>query len=193
MRVISGEAGGIPLKTVPGRAVRPTGDRVKESMFSVLGDISGNVVFDLFAGSGGLGLEALSRGAQRVVFVEKETRHLRVLEQNLRKVEHALPSEGRAAAEIVRGDALQVPKCFAELRGRVDLILADPPYNSPSGAPGAESLIQNPAFQQWSKGAILVLEYSTDNQPVIDEQEWSLLRRKSFGHTTLSFLKARGS
>src|SRR2546422_4878742 len=102
MRIIGGEARGRPIRTPAGRETRPALDRVRESVFAILGErLEGASVLDLFAGAGGFGLEAVSRGAHRVVFVERDPAALRVLERNIRD----LGFGGRA--EVVKGDALR--------------------------------------------------------------------------------------
>jgi len=121
MRIIAGRWGGRRLKAPPGRDTRPTTDRVRESWFSALGPtVQGARVLDLFAGSGSLGLEALSRGAAEAVFVERARKALAALEDNVRTL------DAGSETHLVRGDAL----AYA---GRLDaaafdLALADPPY-----------------------------------------------------------------
>ena len=85
MRIIGGRARGIRLEAGSQEAVRPTTDRVKETVFNILGDITGCVVVDFFAGSGSLGLEALSRGAKKVYFVEQDVRTCRIIKKIFRK------------------------------------------------------------------------------------------------------------
>jgi len=125
-RVIAGVAGGRRL-TVPPSGVRPTGDRAREGLFNSLGtllDLDGAVVLDLYAGSGALGLEALSRGAAEVVFVESGPRVLPVLRTNLAAV-------GLPGGRVVAGS---VPTVVAgPAPARFDLVLADPPYATPVG------------------------------------------------------------
>lgn len=121
MRIIAGKWKSRRLATVPGRRVRPTTDRVREAWMSILGDrLRGADVADLFAGSGALGLEAMSRGAAHVTFVERSHGAARVLERNIRAL------DARAATTVVRSDAL------SHIRNtevdRYDLALADPPY-----------------------------------------------------------------
>ena len=123
MRVIAGRYGGRRLQAPPGAATRPTSDRVREALFSVLGDrVAGARVLDLFAGSGALGLEALSRGAERAVFIETDRAALTAIAANVQ----ALAAAGRASIRAT--DALRLPR-----DGPFDLILADPPYEAGSG------------------------------------------------------------
>jgi 16S rRNA (guanine966-N2)-methyltransferase len=120
MRVIAGAYKGRPLKAPPGRATRPTSDRVREALFSILGDVGGLHVLDLYAGSGALGIEALSRGAAEAVFVESSRRAAEVIRANLRAV-------GDPPATIRTEDALAH---LARDVGPYDLVFADPPYSS---------------------------------------------------------------
>jgi 16S rRNA (guanine966-N2)-methyltransferase len=119
VRIVAGEFGSRRIAVPPGRDVRPTADRAREAVFAALGTIDGAAVLDAFAGSGALGLEALSRGAATCVFVERAPRSLEVLRANIR----ALGVEERARVE--RGDALR----YLGAGGRsFDLVLLDPPY-----------------------------------------------------------------
>lgn len=121
MRIIAGRWRGHRLKPLRGKGVRPTSDRVREAWMAALGaDLEGAVVVDLFAGSGALGLEALSRGASHVTFVDLSRRALRVLRANLE-----LLGAG-TLTRVVRADALGYTKRMQ--REEVDLALADPPY-----------------------------------------------------------------
>lgn len=121
MRVIAGEAKGRRLKT-PTTGTRPMADRMRESVFSALGELEGCVVLDLYAGSGSLGLEALSRGASKATFVESSREAIVKLEQNI----EATGFEDRC--EVVWGDVSLVIGKHAE--DRVDLIFVDPPYST---------------------------------------------------------------
>jgi len=103
--------------------VRPTGDRVREALFSIVGPLDDAVVIDLFSGSGALGLESLSRGARRCVFVERDPAAARTIEQNLESL-------GLGAALVVRRDAIGVAREEARAGRSYDLVLADPPYGS---------------------------------------------------------------
>jgi len=120
MRVITGKARGVQLKTPDGMLTRPTTDRVKEALFSIIHfEIPGAKVLDLFGGTGQLGIEALSRGAKSAVFVDAQENACRLIKENLRRTK--MTQEG----QVVRSDYLQyLERC----RDRFDIILLDPPY-----------------------------------------------------------------
>jgi 16S rRNA (guanine966-N2)-methyltransferase len=120
VRVIAGRFGGRRLAAPPGRGTRPTSDRVREALFSILGPLDDEAVLDLYAGSGALGIEALSRGARSVVFVERDPRALAVLRGNLATV--------GAEGEVRRGDVLAALRDARERGETYDLVLCDPPY-----------------------------------------------------------------
>ena len=122
MRIIAGKWKSRRIAPVPGRGVRPTTDRVREAWMSILaGRIEGASALDLFAGSGALGLEALSRGAAHVTFVERSHRAVRVLERNIRAL------GAGPGATVIRGDAMAHLRALEPFA--YDLALADPPYD----------------------------------------------------------------
>ncbi len=141
VRVIAGSHGGRRLKAPPGRATRPTSDRVREALFSTLGALDGERVLDLFAGSGALGIEALSRGAGRAVFVERDARAAEVLRGNL-----AALGFGRDRAELRRGEALAALRTARERGEFYDLILIDPPYGDAAKLGGKLSALLAPVL-----------------------------------------------
>jgi 16S rRNA (guanine(966)-N(2))-methyltransferase RsmD len=121
MRVIAGRYGGRRLTAPPGAATRPTSDRVREALFSILGPrVEGARVLDLFAGSGALGIEALSRGAAAATFVDAAPAAIRVLRANLSALE--------IEAEVVRADALAALRTARAAARQYDLLFLDPPY-----------------------------------------------------------------
>lgn len=123
MRVISGQAKGHPLKAVPGSNTRPTTDKVKESLFSIIGPyFDGERVLDLFAGTGGLGIEALSRGADSAVFIDSHTPSIEVIRLNLASTKLS------ERAEVYRNDARRALKLLERAGKPFDLIFLDPPY-----------------------------------------------------------------
>jgi len=120
MRVIAGELGGRRLRSPRGEATRPTSERVREAVFSMLGELGGLRVLDLFAGSGALGIEALSRGAAAATFVDHDERALAAVRANLESL--------GAAARVVKSDA---PAFLERDSGALyDLVFLDPPYDS---------------------------------------------------------------
>ena len=118
MRIIAGTHRGHTIVAPKGRDTRPTSDRVRENVFNILGPVEGASVLDLYAGSGALGLEALSRGAGHVTFVERDVDAVRTIERNLDKL--------RLRATVLRNDAIAV---LASESRKYDLVLVDPPYD----------------------------------------------------------------
>ncbi len=121
MRIVAGSRKGHRISAPRGVVTRPTGDRVRESAFQLIGPIEGARVLDLFAGSGALGLEALSRGAARAVFVERDRDACRVITQNLEKLR-------LTSATVLNREVLDVLREEGARGRRYDLILADAPY-----------------------------------------------------------------
>jgi 16S rRNA (guanine(966)-N(2))-methyltransferase RsmD len=124
MRIIAGAYRGRRLRTPRGRATRPTAERVREALFAALGDLDGLAVLDLYAGTGALAIEALSRGAGRAVLVERDARALEALRANLATL--GIPRE---TAEVRRGEALRALRTARERAETYDLIFVDPPYS----------------------------------------------------------------
>ncbi len=125
MRVVGGRWGGRRLVAPAGRGVRPTSDRVREAVFAILGPLDGAVVLDLFAGSGALGVEALSRGAASATFVERSPVALRAIRANLEAV--------GARADVRARDARAFLRDARAAGGAYDLIFLDPPYRDAAG------------------------------------------------------------
>jgi 16S rRNA (guanine966-N2)-methyltransferase len=179
MRVIAGSAGGIRL-AVPKRGVRPTMDRVKAAIFSSLSDIiAGARVLDLFAGSGALGIEALSRGACSVVFVEADRQSAEIIEGNLDRTK----LNGRVREQDVF-DFLQHAS-GAEI---FDVVFADPPYEkTEAGERFTEKLLANEAlFQLLDPDGIFVLE-KRPAEALPETKLWRLIRQKTYGATEVLF------
>lgn len=168
MRVVAGELRGRRFEAPPGNDTRPTTDKVREAMFNALGSLDvvrDAVVVDLFAGSGALGIEALSRGAAEVVFVERDRAALRALRDNL----HDLGLGDRA--RVVQGDALVRARDLA-----ADLVLADPPYE----------------FDAWPEllGRIDASVVVAEAGEALDAVEgWSVIRAKRYGRTWVTFFE----
>lgn len=174
MRIVGGEWGGRLIAAPPGRGTRPTTDRVREAWMSAVSPYLNEArVLDLFAGSGALGIEALSRGASHATFVELDTGTIRVLRTNLEAL--GVPGERH---DIVRADAVR----FAQkLESRsFDVVFADPPYDSAS----AERLAE--IFRHSHFADLLCVEHSRA-ESIPDGPD---LRQRRYGDTTLSFLTA---
>ena len=120
MRIIAGSRRGHAIQAPRGRDTRPTSDRVRENVFNLVGPVDGAAVLDLYAGSGAMGLEALSRGAAKVVFVERDADAVRAIERNLDKL--------RLSGTILRQDAVAALATEAGSHRKYGLVLVDPPY-----------------------------------------------------------------
>ncbi len=152
MQIIAGMARNLELAAPPGSGVRPTLARSRKALFDSLGEFSGRNVLDLFAGSGALGLEAASRGAGRVVLIELDRSHCRVIEENIARVRK---TGVEIPIETVNADVLEPCRYAAKAAG-TDLILADPPY--PVSAEAYRKLLADSAFRAAFSGALLVWE-----------------------------------
>ncbi|MFJ5713428.1 16S rRNA (guanine(966)-N(2))-methyltransferase RsmD [Neobacillus sp. NPDC093127] len=123
MRVVSGVCKGRPLKAVPGNSTRPTTDKVKEALFNMIGPyFDGGIGLDLFAGSGGLGLEALSRGLDKVIFVDRDAKAIQVIHENIQACRF------EEQTEVYRNDARLALKALIKREMSFDYIFLDPPY-----------------------------------------------------------------
>jgi 16S rRNA (guanine966-N2)-methyltransferase len=169
VRVVAGDFKGHPLRAPRGAATRPTAERVREALFSMLGDVRAASVLDLFAGSGALGIEALSRGAEDAVFVDRDARAVAAIRRNLEAV--------GATADVRRQDAIRF---LAARRGTFDLVLIDPPYDSATrlAGPLAERL---PAVL--AKNAVVVTE-SDKRSPLV--LPLPLRRERTYGDVRIA-------
>ena len=174
MRVIAGTLGGRRLKAPRGTTTRPTSDRVKEALFALLGDIAGARVLDLFAGAGGLGIEALSRGAARAVFIERDQRALRALRENVRSL-----GLGAARAEVRAGDVLALLRTARGRAETYDLVFIDPPYSRASDLGRELSLLLAPLLELEAR---IVVE--SDRRAPLQLQA-QLERERTYGDTSI--------
>ena len=181
MRIIGGQARGRQIRLPAGCRIRPTADRVKESLFDILHPVEGAYFLDMYAGSGNVGLEALSRGARGSVFVEKDLRLADAVRKNLR----LLGFEGRG--EVIAAGAQQGLRRLGKRGERFDILFADPPYDEDilpeilRCLEGAEVLAEN---------GIIVLQHSVREDPKESlPQTLVMADQRRYGDTLLSFLK----
>ena len=181
MRVIAGSARSLPLKTLRGSTTRPTTDRIKETLFNMIAaDIPGGRFLDLFSGSGGIGIEALSRGASMAVFVEQDRAALQVIRQNL-KFTHL---EDRAT--VIGTDAV---RAVASMNPDVsfDVIFMDPPYGHALERRVLEA-IRNSSIAD--ENTLIIIEASADTDfSWLDELGFEMKRDKRYGSNRHVFVK----
>jgi 16S rRNA (guanine966-N2)-methyltransferase len=190
MRVIAGSAGGIQLE-VPKHGVRPTMDRVKAAIFSSLADkVVGARVLDLFAGSGGLGIEALSRGAASCLFVDHDRQAITTIERNLKKAK----ADGRPRQQNVfdfldrQSDQRPAAESSSSL-GKFDLIFADPPYEAmESGEKFTDKLLTNESLTKLLNDEGFFILEKRPEEKIPNMQLWNLIRQKTYGATEVLFL-----
>ena len=181
MRVITGKARGVQLKTPDGMTTRPTTDRVKEALFSIIQfDIPTAQVLDLFGGTGQLGIEALSRGAKSAVFVDAGEPACRLIRENLKRTK--LESDAR----IVRADYLDYLKRCKE---KYDIIFLDPPY--------AEVFLENALkciteIDILQTGGIIVTERPVGKELPWDFEGFTRSKDYKYGHTVLTIYRRNG-
>ena len=184
MRIISGTSKGRKLVTPRSQSLRPTSDRVKESIFNILqDDIVGKVVLDLFAGTGNLGIEALSRGAKKTIFVEKGRQALRLIQRNLTQ----FGLEERS--EILPKDAIRAIGILKQRGESFDLILMDPPYEK---GLIQRTLMKLNSYPIYHKDSILVIEHDRREPLSTVMDGWNLIRQRRIGDTVISFLTPQG-
>ena len=181
-RIIGGVVGSLRLKG-PANATRPTSDRVKESVFSILESmdaLEGSVVIDLFAGTGSLGLEAASRGAKSVTLVEKNRAASAICKENMALVDSGLRKSGVESSISLRQESAER---FIKTASKADLIFFDPPYEL------ANSEVSN-LLERIPKapGVVIVLERSSKGVAPDLSESFSILRQASYGDTVVYFL-----
>ena len=181
MRVISGSAKGIQLQAVPGSGTRPISDRVKEALYNILGEaIIESQVLDLFAGTGSVGIEALSRGAEQAVFVEKHPKAITTIRANLRRT--ALQAEAR----VVRADVF---KFLASTPQPFDLIYIAPPQYQ---GLWSKTVLALDAVPEWlyPRGLAVVQIFPKELEP-LSLANLRLSEKRKYGSTLLCFYEPR--
>ncbi|WP_028595628.1 16S rRNA (guanine(966)-N(2))-methyltransferase RsmD [Paenibacillus assamensis] len=178
MRVISGTARGRSLKAVPGMNTRPTTDKVKEALFSMIGPyFDGGTALDLFAGTGGLGIEALSRGVDHAVFIDMDPKAIETIKHNVNVARVA------EKAEIFRNDAKRALKALAKRDMKFDLVFMDPPYRMTD----ADMLLTTMLEQEMlSEQAIVVIEHDSNYTYPEHIGAMACFRNAKYGEIALS-------
>ena len=184
-RVIAGTARGVRL-AAPGPGTRPLADRVKQTLFAVLEpDLEGAAVLDLFAGSGAGGIEALSRGAARAVFVDRDGGAARVIAENLRRA--ALGDRGLVVRREVAG--WLADPAGAATAAPFDVVLVDPPYADKDALVHVLALVG-----AWlAPGGVVVAKHFWRDAPPAEVGLLASVRERRFGETALTFYRRRGS
>ncbi len=185
MRVISGIARGSKIETIDSLKTRPTLDRVKEALFNILqNDIKDSIVLDLFAGSGALGIESLSRGAKKVYFCDNNIDAIKVIKRNLEKTRLI------DNAEVFFGD---YTKLLNKIKEKIDIIFIDPPYKSDLGVKALKELINKELINENSIIVIETDEIDRDIKELNDVRGVTIIDERKYGRANLIFVKKRGN
>jgi 16S rRNA (guanine966-N2)-methyltransferase len=183
VRIIAGKYRSARIHSPGGRNVRPTSDRVREAIFSILGeDVVGVSVLDLFAGSGAMGLEALSRGANKAIFVEKSRKAASIIFRNIKDL-----GIEKKAFEVVICDSLDYLKKAFRKGNRYGLVFIDPPYESSLGNEALDFFDHSPLLEE---GGMLVCEFKRGRALTIPNGI-SVFKEKVYGDSSVTFCRIR--
>ena len=181
LRIISGDLRGKKLNSVRGAAIRPTADRLREAIFNILSFcVQDAVVLDLFAGTGALGIEALSRGAESAVFVENNNEAVSIIERNVR----SCGFDGKT--NIIRWNIKKNLDCLKYRKPAFDLAFLDPPYQLGMVKPALLNLHRSKSLQKETK---IVVEHSNREAVPKDLSAFEIIDQRRYGKTLVSFLK----
>jgi len=181
MRIISGNLKGRKLYPLKGRSVRPTSDHLKESIYNILSTrITGSVVLDLFAGTGALGIEALSRGAKFAVFLDNSKDAISVINRNIK----ACALEEKSTA--IRWNVKTNLNCINSYRPAFNLIFMDPPYNNHFLEPALKNISHHVHI---ANDNFIIIEHSLLEPVPVLQSYFSMVDQRRYGKTLVSFLK----
>ncbi|MEZ2656578.1 16S rRNA (guanine(966)-N(2))-methyltransferase RsmD [Aneurinibacillus aneurinilyticus] len=184
MRVVAGSKKGHPLQAVPGKGTRPTVDKVKESIFNMIGPyFDGGLVLDLYAGTGGLGIEALSRGAEKCIFVDANRKAIGIVQQNLSS------TEMNEKAEVYRNDANRALNALKKRELMFNIVFLDPPY--------AEQKIESQIAIMVDHGllapnAMIVAEHDVKDELCNQIGSVDKIREVTYGQTMITVYRNEG-
>ncbi len=185
MEIVSGRLKGLNLRAPAGMSTRPTAVRSRQALFDSLGDLSGKVCADLFAGSGALGLEAVSRGADACLFAESAPGALKCLRVNTAKAQETLPAVRFA---IVPGELPGSARRFAAFP-KPDLIFSDPPYAD--SVKLLDLLLKDSSFTEWASGCVIIWEKPPRGGMLPPAPPWRLARIRPYGGTDFLFFASK--
>lgn len=182
MRVISGKARGKKLKSLEGMNTRPTLDRVKEALFNIIQfDIEDKVVLDLFAGSGAIGIEAISRGAKSVTFCDNSAEAVKIINTNIKE------TRSTQQARVINKDYKETLKYLAQNGEKFDIIYLDPPYKTEFANKAVEEITK---LNLLSKNGIIIIE--TDDEKKEEEiinEGIEIFDKRKYGRAILIFIR----
>ena len=181
MRVISGKAKGTKINSIESLSTRPTLDRVKESLFNIIQEkINGSVVLDLFAGSGALGIEAISRGAKKAYFCDNNYDAIKMIEKNIEKTHF------QEQSIIISSD---YKKCIKSIREKIDLVFIDPPYKDDLSVDSIKIIIEQGIL---NKDALMIIETDEicrDKRNLEELTNIKIVDERKYGRANLLFIK----
>jgi len=189
LRIIAGAWRGRRIEAPPDNSIRPTLDRVRQAMFNILQwNLDGARVADLYAGTGALGFEAVSRGASHAVMVEREPVALQIIHRNLASLVDRPPSK---RFTVIAGDvATMRPSHFSKQFGPFDIVFADPPYaqrGQPASPPELSAILAEPGLLK--AGGVVVLQAAIGCPPPEDVPALTLVDERRYGETVVYFLR----
>ncbi len=180
LRIIGGNFKGKKLQPVRGRRTRPTADRIRESIFDIIGDrVREAMVLDLFAGTGALGIEALSRGADGAVFIDNDANSNFMIRKNI----HACAFDEKT--KVIKWDIVKNLNCICTIKSKFDLVLMDPPYNKKKIEMTLLNLHQSRSL---IKGADIIIEHSVAEPISENNSIFKMIDQKRYGKTLVSIL-----
>ena len=181
MRVISGKAKGTKLNSIESLSTRPTLDRVKESLFNIIQEkINGSVVLDLFAGSGALGIETISRGAKKAYFCDNNYDAIKMIEKNIEKTHF------QEQSILISSD---YKKCIKSIREKIDLVFIDPPYKDNLSVDSIRIILEQGIL---NKDALMIIETDEicrDKRNLKELTNIKIIDERKYGRANLLFLK----
>ncbi|WP_099188064.1 16S rRNA (guanine(966)-N(2))-methyltransferase RsmD [Tepidibacter mesophilus] len=179
MRVISGSARGLKLKSPKNMDVRPTTDRVKESVFNIISDkVMDSFVLDLFSGTGSLGIEALSRGSERATFVDASKSSMEIIKENIQK------ARVNDKSELILSDSISAVNKLGVRRDKFDIIFMDPPYLKNFIE---KTLIEISKREILEEDGIIIVEHDIKDEVKDNIEKLQKYREKKYGNTMISF------